>query len=80
MGENTVEFVGGPWDGDIKSVENLEPIEVLKPNNDPSKGPPAILAGRYLHGRDGKRGKMLWQPRSPTDSAVTPPPTGETEP
>ena len=70
--KNKVVFVGGPWDGEVRAVQNLDPIKVwtVDPRMAQRADPNDRVgreAGRYVHGTGGQRGKMLWQPTTPEE-------------
>lgn len=50
-----VEFMGGPLDGEVRAVPDLQPFEVVMKSGD------RIYSGWYTHGKLGQRGKMVWQ-------------------
>jgi hypothetical protein len=56
MNINTVTYVGGPMDGRVEVVPDLNPRPIYGPSETG-----AVLLGRYVHGTAGQRGKMLWR-------------------
>lgn len=82
MMSNTVEYVGGPWDGQLEVRRDLRAIPVFTVDWPPAsaiEGPlhgslrqrhTTRLAGHYVHGSGPRRGKMIWQstpaPREPS--------------
>ncbi len=66
MRSTNVEFVGGPWDGESRSVLHLLPIPVEAFSEYLQE---KLTIGRYVHsGRLADRGKMFYetQPEDPS--------------